>query len=150
MHKQKLCKSRSLISITQKLKKQTVLYQIKFFQKRKCTFKPIFHCKAKPFALDPRVGLYPQRHNFALDIPTCWNLKTLKFGLPPTPNLKFVLPQMRSPNARQCNIRCVGSSGVGACIWHVHFRLFVSILFAFCSQRKRGFQEYGQNIIKIH
>ena len=44
------------------------------------THKPIFHCNAKPFALGPRVGLDPQRHNFALGIPTCWYLKTLKFA----------------------------------------------------------------------
>ena len=40
-------------------------------------FKPIFHCDAKTFALGPCVG-----HNFALGIPTCWYLKTLKFELP--------------------------------------------------------------------
>ena len=44
--------------------------------------KPIFHCDAKPFALGPGVGLDPQRHNFALKIPT------LKFALPPTRNIK--------------------------------------------------------------
>ena len=33
--------------------------------------KPIFHCDAKPFALGPGVGLSPQRHSFALGIPTC-------------------------------------------------------------------------------
>ena len=49
--------------------------------------KPIFHCDAKTFALDPGVGLDPQRQNFVLGIPTCWYLKTRKH---PTPNLKFV------------------------------------------------------------
>ena len=58
--------------------------------------KPIFHCDAKPFALDPGIGLDPQRHNFALGIPTCWYLKTLKFALPPTQNIKFALPPTRA------------------------------------------------------
>ena len=45
--------------------------------------KLIFHCNGKQFALGHGVGLDPQRHNFALGIPTCWYLKTLKFVLPP-------------------------------------------------------------------
>ena len=48
--------------------------------------KPIFHCDAKTFALGPGVSLDPQRHNFALEIPTCLYLYTLKFVLPPTQN----------------------------------------------------------------
>ena len=52
----------------------------------------IFHCATKSFALGPCVGLDPQRQNFALGIQTCWYLKTLKFALPRTPNLKFGLP----------------------------------------------------------
>ena len=39
--------------------------------------KAIFHCNAKPLALGPRVGLDPQRDDFALGIRTCWYLKTL-------------------------------------------------------------------------
>ena len=92
------------------------------------------HQTLKPFALGPRVGLDPQRHNFAVGIPTCWYLKTLKFALPPTP----------TPNASQWNIGCVGSPGVGspgvgAHVGHVHFMLSVSISFTLGSQRKRGF-----------
>ena len=71
--------------------------------------KPIFHCAAKPSALGPGVGLDPQRHNFLLGIPTCWYLKTLKFALPPMPNLKFALCPTRTPNVSQWNISCVGS-----------------------------------------
>ena len=55
------------------------------FKKCQCpllNLKPIFHCDAKPFVLAPRVGLDPQRHHFALGIPTCWYLKTLNFALP--------------------------------------------------------------------
>ena len=64
----------------------------------------------------------------------------LKFALPPTPNLKFALPPTPSPNASQWNIGGVGPSGVGAGVGHVHFRLFVSISFAFGSQCKCSFQ----------
>ena len=61
---------------------------------------------------------------------TCWYLKTLKFALPPTRNLKFAFPPTPTPNACQWNIGGVGSPGVGACVGHVHFMLFVSISFA--------------------
>ena len=84
--------------------------------------KPMFHCDAKPLALGPGIGLDPQRHNFALGIPTRWYLKTRKFALPPTPNLKFEFLPTQNPNASQWNIGCIGSSGVGACVGHVHFR----------------------------
>ena len=105
--------------------------------------KPIFHCDAKILAgyyLGCCVGQYSQRESFALGIPTCWNLKMLKFALPPMPNLKFALPPMRTPNASQWNIGCVGTPGVGTHVGHVHFILFVSISFALGSQCKRGFQ----------
>ena len=59
----------------------------------------------------------------------------LKFALPPTPNLKFALPPIPTPDASQWNI-----GGVRAGVGHVHFRLFVSISFAFGSQRKHSFQ----------
>ena len=59
--------------------------------------KPIFHCDAKSFALGPGIGLDPQCHNFRLPIPTCWYLKTLKFALLLTQNMKFALPQRKPP-----------------------------------------------------
>ena len=43
------------------------------------------------------------------------------------------------PNVSQWNIVCVRSPGVGAPVGHVHFMLFVSILFALGCQRKRVF-----------
>ena len=104
--------------------------------------KPIFHCDAKPFALGIGVGLDPQRHNFALLIPTCWYLKTQKFALPPTPNLKFALPPMRNPNASQWNIGCIGSQTQISRVGHVHFIFFVSISFTLGSQFP---VEYGLN-----
>ena len=64
----------------------------------------------------------------------------LKFALPPTPNLKFALPPLPTPDASQWNIDGVRPSGIGAGIGHVHFRLFVSISFAFGGQRKCSFQ----------
>ena len=44
---------------------------------------------------------------------------------------------MPNPDASEWNIGGVGSSGVGAGVGHVHFRLFVSISFPFGSQRQR-------------
>ena len=64
---------------------------------RKVTLKPIFHCNAKILALGHRIGHYLKRESFALDIPTCWYLKMLKFSFPPTPNLKCALPPTPNP-----------------------------------------------------
>ena len=87
--------------------------------------KPIFHCDAKPFALGPGVGLDPQRHTFALGIPTCWYLKTLKFAFLPTPNLKIALPPTPTPNASQWYIGCIGSPTQISRVGHVHFFFFL-------------------------
>ena len=87
-----------------------------------------------------RLSLYstatqnPQHQNFALGIPTCWYLKMLKFALPPTRNLKFALPPTRTPNAYQWNIVCLGCSGIGSRVGHVHFIFFVSISCALGTQ----------------
>ena len=51
--------------------------------------------------LGPRICLDSQHHNFALGIPTCWYLKTLKFALPP------VTP-MPTPKESRWNIGGVG------------------------------------------
>ena len=78
------------------------------------------------------------------NIPTCWYILAL-------PNAKIcVTPNAKpkicvTPDASQWNIggvgpSGVGPSGVGAGVEHVHFRLFVSISFAFGGQRKRSFQ----------
>ena len=58
--------------------------------------KPIFHCDAKTLALGRHIGQYRQRESFALGIPTCWYLKTLKFALPQTRMLKFAFLPMRA------------------------------------------------------
>ena len=105
----------------------------------KYCLKPIFHCDTKPYALGCGVGLDPQRHNFALPIPTCWYLKMLKFAFSPKANLKFALPLMRTPNASQWNIGCVGSPTQNFHVGHVHCRLFVSISYALFAV------EYGLN-----
>ena len=89
--------------------------------------KPIFHSDARPLALGPCVGLNPQRNDFVLPIPTCWYLKTLKFALPSTPILKFVLPPMQNPSVSQWNIGCIGSPKQNLRVGHVHFFFFQSI-----------------------
>ena len=68
--------------------------------------------------------LTPQRHNFALGIPTCWHLRMLKFALPPTPNIKFAFPSTQNPNASQWNIGCVDSSMQTFRFGYVHFNFF--------------------------
>ena len=72
--------------------------------------------------------------------PTCCYLKTLKFVLHPTRNLKFALPLTQNPNASQWNIGCVGYQTQISPVGHVHFMFFVSISFAFGSQRKPSIQ----------
>ena len=90
-----------------------------------CRLKPIFHCDAKPFALGPGVGLDPPMPQFHIGY-TNQYIKTLKFALPPTPNLNFVSHRKRTPNASQWNIGCVGSPGFGAGIGHLDFMLLCS------------------------
>ena len=58
------------------------------------------------------------------DVGIFWRYLTLKFALPLTPNLKFVLPPTPTPDASQWNIGGVGPSGVG----HVYF-MYISCIF---------------------
>ena len=74
--------------------------------------------------------LRPPTRNFALGMPTCCYLKTLKFLLPPTQIIKFALPPMRNPNVSQWNIGCIGSQTQISGIGHVHLIFLVSISFA--------------------
>ena len=97
------------------------------------SFKPIFHCNAKPLVLGVRIGQYPKVRILR------W-VYQIQFSLPPTPNLKFALTPKQTPNASQWNIGCVGSPGVGTRVGHVHFMLFVSISFVLGSQRRCSFQ----------
>ena len=90
--------------------------------------------------LGPGVGLAPQRHYFALGIPTGWYLNMLKVEFPPTQNIKVAFSPTQNPNASQWNIGCVGSLALGLCVGHVHFIFFVLISFALGSRRKRSFQ----------
>ena len=69
--------------------------------------------------------------------------KKAKVWLPPTLMLKFALPPTRNSNASQWNIGCIGSPGIGAHVGHVHFILFVSILFALGSRE----HSYGGNLV---
>ena len=78
------------------------------------TLKPIFHCDAKYLASGVVVRQCPQRHNFALGIPTCWYLAA-------NANPKICI----TPDASQWNIGGFGPSGVGAGVGHVHFMFFV-------------------------
>ena len=67
--------------------------------------------------------LRPPTQNFALGIPTCWYLKTLKFELPP----------MWTPNASQWNIGCVGNPTRNFHIGYVDFMLFLTNVNQVCS-----------------
>ena len=90
-------------------------------------WKPIFHCNAKKILLGPRIGLDPQRHNFELEIQTCWYLKSPKFALLLT----------ATPTASRWNIGGVGSLTQGA---GDDFMLFVSFLVALGTQHKLDIQ----------
>ena len=89
------------------------------------------------FRIGGSVQSKPPTRNFALGIPTCWYLKTLKFVLPPTGNIKFALPPNANPNAGQWNI---GSPTQNLHVGHVHFMLFVLISFALVTQREPSLQ----------
>ena len=90
------------------------------------TVKPIFHCNAKQLTLGSRVGLDPQRDEFALliVIPTCWYPKRLTY---PTQSLaspvRFYNPQ-REPQCEpvEYGLRCMGMQELGlhwGCKFHV-------------------------------
>ena len=91
---------------------------------------PIFHCKAKPFTMDPGFGLDHNatilRYLYPLYFLVSKNAK--KFALPPTPNLKLALPQTRNPSTSQWNISCVGSQMQISPIGHVHFIFCVDFI----------------------
>ena len=72
-------------------------------------------------------------------IPTCWYFITLKFALPLTRTLKFVLPPTQTPIANRWNIGRVGSPSQNR-VGHVDSMLFVSLSLALGSQRQRNFQ----------
>ena len=55
-------------------------------------------------------------------------------------NAKGLRHPKQNPNASQWNIVCVGFKTQNSCVGHVHFILYVSILFALGSQCKRSFQ----------
>ena len=101
------------------------------------TFKPIFHCDAKPFALG----------TFALPNPKYTNM-LVSFALG---DANFSRHPTQNPNASQWNIGCIGSQTQNLCVGHVHFMIFVSISFAFCSQRRPSFQwNVGFRVVKTN
>ena len=105
--------------------------------------KPIFHCDAKYLASGVGVGQCPQHqilHWRYQHAGIFWRYLTLKFASPPHAKPKICVTPTPTPDASQWNIGGVGPSGVEAGVVHVHFRLFVSISFAFGGQRKRSFQ----------
>ena len=98
------------------------------------------------FALGTGVGLDPQRHTFTLPNAKDTNMWVYfaladahVFAFYPKRNLKVVFYPTGNRNASQWNIGCVGSSGVGAGVGHVHFRLFVSISFRLIANAKTVF-----------
>ena len=115
----------------------------------KIKYKAYIPLRCKKVALGPGVGLAPQRHYFALGIPTCWYLKMLKFAFPPMQNIKFAFPPTQNPNASQWNIGCVGSLALGLCVGHVHFIFCVLISFALGSRHKQSFQ-WNMGSIQTH
>ena len=73
----------------------------------------------------PRWRAHPMR-KFALAIPTCCYLKTLKLCLTPNAKHKICVTPTQNPNASQWNIGCVGSPTQHFCVGHVDFMCFFS------------------------
>ena len=102
-----------------------------------CSLAQLFCPYANPLSLYSQkhsVGslhwLRPPTRNFALGLPTCWYLKTLKFALPPIQILKFALSPTQNNNTSQWNIGYVRSQTQNFCVGHVHSIFLVSISFA--------------------
>ena len=66
--------------------------------------------------------------------------KNAKICVTSNGNPKICITPNGTPNMSQWNIGGIGSSGVGACVGHVDFMLFVSISFALGSQREPSIQ----------
>ena len=71
--------------------------------------KPIFHCNAKAFGLDPRIGLDPRRHYFVLGILTELVSNNAKICVTPNTNSKTCITPTPTPNASRWNIGGVGN-----------------------------------------
>ena len=80
--------------------------------------------RRKKVAFGPGVGLAPQRHYFALGIPTWWYLKILKFAFPPTQNIKFAFPPDTKPQRQPVEYRLRWVPGVGSLRWACTFHIF--------------------------
>ena len=106
----------------------------------KVTFKPIFHCNAKLLSLEASRLFTPPTRQFHV---TYTNMLVSKNRYLPnvTPYLANATPYL--PNASRWNMGRVGSPHFGAHVGHVDFMLFMSISFAFGSQRKCFLVEYG-------
>ena len=102
-------------------------------QHARCTLKPIFHCNTKALALGVRIGQYPQRENFAFGMLVS---KNAQICIAPNANAKICVTPNANPQREQMEYRsCWVPRGAG--IGHVDFMLFVSILVALGTQRKR-------------
>ena len=100
------------------------------------SFKPLFHCDAKPFALGTFASPNAKDSTFALPNTKNTNmLVSLALG-----DANFVRHLTQIPNASQWNIGCVGCQMQNLHVGHVHFMLFVSISFVLGSQRKPSIQ----------
>ena len=101
--------------------------------------KPMYHCNVKTLALGPWVGLDPQREILRWEYQYVVS-KNAKICVSPNANVYICVTPNATPNTSQWNIDCVGSPGIGACVGHVHFMLFMSISFALGSQLERSFR----------
>ena len=90
--------------------------------------KPIFHCAAKTFALDPSLAKTPNV-KFRVGNTNMLVSKNVKICVTPAQILKFGLPPTQNSNASQWNIGCIGSQTQHFRVGHVHFFFFVSISF---------------------
>ena len=96
----------------------------------------LYSTATQHFRVGSCVGLDPQCQNLALGISTCWYLKTRKFALPLTPNLKFALTRSPNTNASQWNIGCVGDPTQSFRVGQVDFMLVIPFFFALGTQRE--------------
>ena len=98
--------------------------------------KPIFHWDAKPLALGPGAGLYPQRHNFLLgtNMLVC---KNAKICITPNTNSKICVTPNAKPQPESVEYRLRWVPNAKFSRWPCTFHVVYPFFFALGTQRER-------------
>ena len=105
------------------------------------SLQPIFHCDAKYLASGVGVGQCPRRHNFALEIPTCWYILAL-------PNAKICVTPDANPRRQSVEYRWRWAFWHWGWRWACTFHIFcVDFICVWWSMQTQYPVEYGLTLV---